>query len=294
MLARATSSASALTSVAHTTTSGSSASSASAIAPEPVPRSATAADGSASTSDESRRRDAPQPAPLGLLERDLDDLLGLRSRDQHAPVDHAGRGRGTTTSRARTAAARPPTRRSTSGRRRAYGARRAAAASAIVGHSAARVARHLLDEKRASTSAVTMPARREPADDLAARRAPGSRQLRAHAAVVTPAELTPAFVGRERVDDLVELAVEHAVERVHREPDAVIGDAVLLVVVRADLLGAAAALHLLAARRAHLGVLLVLLGLQQPRAQDAHRLVLVLQLALLVLARRRRARSACA
>ena len=79
------------------------------------------------------------------------------------------------------------------------------------------------------------------------------------------AELTPAFVGGERVDDLVEIAGQHPIEGVQREPDAMIGDAVLLEVVRADLLGATAALHLLAAGGADLFVLLVLLGLQEPR-----------------------------
>ncbi len=63
-----------------------------------------------------------------------------------------------------------------------------------------------------------------------------------------------------------------------------VGDPVLLVVVRADLLGASTALDLLASRRAQLGVLAFLFDLQQARAQDPQRLVLVLQLALLVLA----------
>ena len=44
------------------------------------------------------------------------------------------------------------------------------------------------------------------------------------------------LVGDQRVDDLVELAGEHLVELVEREPDAVVGDPVLLVVVGADLL----------------------------------------------------------
>ena len=120
--ARATSSASALTSVAHTSTSGSSASSASAIAPDPVPRSATAPTASASTSRGAgvARR---SPSALGLLERDLDDLLGLGSRDQHARGRPSGRARGTPTRRARTAAARRATRRSTMREQRA--ARRA-------------------------------------------------------------------------------------------------------------------------------------------------------------------------
>ena len=87
-LARATSSASWLASVAQTTTSGNSASRASAIAPEPVPRSATAKRRSAPRASELPATDPPQPAALGLLERDLHDLLGLGARDEHAPVDH--------------------------------------------------------------------------------------------------------------------------------------------------------------------------------------------------------------
>ena len=97
-------------------------------------------------------------------------------------------------------------------------------------------------------------------------------------------ELPRALGGGERVGDLVELPGEHLVERVQREADAVVGDAVLLVVVRADLLGAPAALHLAAPGRRQLRLLALALGLEEPAAQDAHRLVLVLQLALLVLA----------
>ena len=51
---------------------GSSRASASAMAPDPVPRSATTS--SASTGD--------------LVERPADDLLGLRARDEHPPIDH--------------------------------------------------------------------------------------------------------------------------------------------------------------------------------------------------------------
>ena len=64
-----------------------------------------------------------------------------------------------------------------------------------------------------------------------------------------------------------------------------VGDAVLLEVVRADLVGAPTALHLAPARRRQLLLLTFALDLEQPAAQDAHRLVLVLQLTLLVLTR---------
>ena len=44
--------------------------------------------GSASTSVRCRRRTRRSPRRSRFLERDLHDLLGLRARDQHAPVDH--------------------------------------------------------------------------------------------------------------------------------------------------------------------------------------------------------------
>ncbi len=67
-------------------------------------------------------------------------------------------------------------------------------------------------------------------------------------------------------------------------PDAVVGDAVLLVVVGADLVGASATLHLAPAGRRELLLLALTFDLEQAAPQDPHRLVLVLQLALLVLA----------
>ena len=51
------------------------------------------------------------------------------------------------------------------------------------------------------------------------------------------------FVGRQRVDDLVELARQHPVERVQRQLDPMVGHAIVLEVVRADLLGTPAAFH---------------------------------------------------
>src|SRR5262249_46319953 len=91
-------------------------------------------------------------------------------------------------------------------------------------------------------------------------------------------ELAAALVGGERVDDLVELLLpgEDLLERVQRHPDPVVGDPVLLEVVGADLLGPAAALHLAAPGRRELRLLALALDLQQPRPEDAQRLVLVL------------------
>ena len=77
---------------------------------------------------------------------------------------------------------------------------------------------------------------------------------------------------------------EHPIECVQRELDAMVGHAVVLEVVRPDLLGTTAALHLFFRAALDFRVLPFLLRLQQTRAQDAHRLVLVLELALLVLA----------
>ena len=71
----------------------------------------------------------------------------------------------------------------------------------------------------------------------------------------------------------------------HVQLDAVVGDAVLREVVRADLLGALAGADLRAARRGLLGRLALALGLVDPRAQHAHRLLAVLELRALVLHR---------
>ena len=86
------------------------------------------------------------------------------------------------------------------------------------------------------------------------------------------------------VEDRLQVAVEHLVEVVGLVAGAVVGDAVLREVVGADPLGAVDGADLAAAGVAGGGVGLLLGGGQQPGAQDAHRLLLVLQLALLVLA----------
>src|SRR4029450_1789141 len=61
-------------------------------------------------------------------------------------------------------------------------------------------------------------------------------------------------------------------------------DPLLLEIVRANLLGAAAALHLVASSGRQLLRLPLTLGLEKTRAENAQRLLLVLELALLVLA----------
>src|SRR5215204_1150655 len=107
--------------------------------------------------------------------------------------------------------------------------------------------------KRASASAGTMPA-------SASSRVASARSFRHVIGPLFPSELTAAFVGREGLDDFPEVTVEHAVERMQREADPMVGHPIVLVVVRADLLGTAAALHLGRSRRAEFGGLAVLLG----------------------------------
>src|SRR5215218_8552561 len=94
-------------------------------------------------------------------------------------------------------------------------------------------------------------------------------------------ERAPAGLGRQRVGELRQLSLEDAVELVLREPDPVVGDPVLREVVGADLLGAVARADLRPARRVELGALALELLFVEPRAQDAHRLLAVLQLRLL-------------
>jgi hypothetical protein len=65
--------------------------------------------------------------------------------------------------------------------------------------------------------------------------------------------------GDQVIDELVEVAVEHAGEIVARQADAMVGDAILRKVVGADLLAAVARLHLGAAVLAQLLLPLCLL-----------------------------------
>src|SRR5207302_2255303 len=102
--------------------------------------------------------------------------------------------------------------------------------------------------KRASASAGMTPA----SASCPAACARSSRHVEVIASGLLATELPRAFVGCQRVDDVVDLAFERAVERMLSEADTVIGHAVVLVVVGADLLRPAATLHLLAPRRADL------------------------------------------
>src|SRR3954453_16662610 len=105
---------------------------------------------------------------------------------------------------------------------------------------------------RASASAGTIPA-------SASSRAASERSFRQDMNLLFPSELASPFVGGERLDHRIEGAVQNSVEGMQREPDAVVGHAVVLVVVRADLFGATAALHLRRARRTEFSGLAVLL-----------------------------------
>src|SRR5439155_25720329 len=97
-------------------------------------------------------------------------------------------------------------------------------------------------------------------------------------------DLLGLVVGDEAVDDLVELAVQDLLQAVDREADAVVGDAALLEVVRADLLAAVARSDLALALARDLLLLLRERHLVEPCPQHLHGLLAVLDLALFVLA----------
>jgi hypothetical protein len=63
----------------------------------------------------------------------------------------------------------------------------------------------------------------------------GDAQLKRRSVGIA-AELTTSLVGDERVDELIEISQQHLVQVVDRQPDPVVGDPVVLVVIRADLL----------------------------------------------------------
>ena len=279
--ARATTSASSLTSVAHTSASGSSAASASASAPVPVPRSATAKAVAAPAQGSGGPRRAPSRSTSSIASSAVVSVSGRgirtrgstsrsRPRNDHEPSTYCS--------------GSPAIRRSTmavDARRRDLRRELGAVHEELAGVEPGR----LLDDP---------PRLRLGRDDAGLGQgalgeveqiAPGR-----HAAD-SPSSCPATLRGGELVDDLVELPGEDLVEGVHGQPDAVVGDALLLVVVRPDLLGASAALHLVAAGRRQLLGLALLLGLQQPGPEDAQRLVLVLELALLVLARDDEARG---
>src|SRR5215207_3792626 len=80
-------------------------------------------------------------------------------------------------------------------------------------------------------------------------------------------ELAGPLVGRQRGHDVVEIAGQHVGQPVDRQLDAVVGDPVLLEVVRPDLLAPPATADLRSAFGRALGVALVLGPLQEPGPQ---------------------------
>src|SRR5438105_3490958 len=85
-------------------------------------------------------------------------------------------------------------------------------------------------------------------------------------------------------DQIIELPIQHLIHAVRREMDAMVGHTILRKVVRADLLRAVAGPHLRAPLARTRRLLLRHHAIEQARAQDLHRLDLVLQLRLLILA----------
>ena len=261
-LARATSSASGLTSVSQTVvpSSGSSAASDSPIAPEPVPRSATRPGAGTARGQLDRRARRPARSPVA------------GSAPDGRPPGRAG---GSPSGRARTAAARrrdsaPPSRRGGPPSVRSPGSSSAASNSSpssplATSHSQRASCRAPID---VGGLPPEHPRRERARPIRPRRRRAGGRARRAAA-----------------LDDVVEVAGQHVGEPVDREADAVVGDPVLLEVVGADLLAAAATADLRAALGRRLGVALPLGQLEQPGAQHLHRPIAVLQLAALVLHR---------
>ncbi len=90
--------------------------------------------------------------------------------------------------------------------------------------------------------------------------------------------------GGEGVDEIVEITFENLREAVDGVADPVIGDPILVEVVSTDSLRSVGGSHLRTTLGGQLSRLLLLFCLQQAGAQDAHRLLAVLQLGLLVLA----------
>src|SRR5438552_537509 len=98
-------------------------------------------------------------------------------------------------------------------------------------------------------------------------------------------QLLGVVEGGELIDQLAGIALEDVVQAVGREVDAVIGDAALREVIRADFLRALAGADLAAALLRHRLLLFADLHLVEARAQHLHRLRAVLDLRLLVLLR---------
>src|SRR5688572_26487410 len=139
---------------------------------------------------------------------------------------------------------------------------------------------------RASRSASS-PNERSSSADISLTSAPTVRAPDAGLATKASSATQPLLDVREleRVDDRLDVAVHHAWQIVRREADAMIRDAALRIVVRPDLRRAVAGAHLRLPHSRTRRLLLAHAQVEQPCAQDLHRLQLVLQLRLLVLLR---------
>ena len=126
------------------------------------------------------------------------------------------------------------------------------------------------------------------------RRRPSSRSRNSPMALfLDGGEQARLMLGDQGIDDLVEAApLQHQIEAVQREADAVIGDAPLRKIIGADALRAVAGADLAAAGLRPLRIELGAFEIVEPGAQHLHRLRLVLVLRLLVLLADHEARSA--
>src|SRR5690606_17694709 len=98
------------------------------------------------------------------------------------------------------------------------------------------------------------------------------------------AELIGAVLADERLDHVVELALENLIELVQRQVDAVVGDASLREVVRANALRAVAGADEAPAARGGFALAFLDLGIAQLRREQRQRARFVLVLRALVLA----------
>src|SRR5712691_7294736 len=122
-----------------------------------------------------------------------------------------------------------------------------------------------------ATAAPPAAGRPTPPPPTAASPTPGARQQYPHGCPLRKNGSGRGFLARQGVgfgqgvDQRIELPFEHAVKVVEREPDAVIGDAVLAEVVRADLAAPFARADLHPPRAADLLLLPAQLRLEQAR-----------------------------
>ena len=272
--ALATSSASALTSVIHTAVpfGGSSWASDSPIAPDPVPRSATTrvgptadafsiatpATSSVSGRGISTRRSTARviatetPLPEHVLQR----LAAAEPGEHRVEVRHHPNRRGFVEP-----------------------AEELVTVDGAGGHFAQPPRLRPIADGRGRLGPQLAPADR-PAGHLAA-----GRLAAGHLAQSPSARSRRPLLGGQRVDDHLEVAGEDRRQPVDREADAVIGDTVLLVVVRADLLAASATAHLRPTLGGQLLGAFTFGEFEQPGPQDEHRPSLVLELRPFVLHR---------